>query len=464
LTINEAKMEEEEELFKIVHTTIVQYSLIETDERVLLGVSGGPDSMFMLYALNYLREKLHFSMGVATFNHKLRKEADEEAQFVESVAHKLGAPFFYGKKDVKQIAETEKLSLEEAARKERLKFLFEVKEKNKFDKIALAHNKDDLVETVLYHLIKGSGIEGLVGIKPMSFSGIIHPILFIEKAPIEKFLKEHHITYKTDFTNLAIDYARNRIRHQIMPLITAINKSFKNNIVSMSNILREEDGFIKDIVKKDIEVISLTEKEKTYYSLPLFLSLPLFEKRRIIKELLGRENATFSRIERIIQFLQSNRKKENFFGNLFIKKNKDRFFIEEEKEIPFTTEKEYPLDISSEIFLKEANLKIITSVTRAKELNLNNMRAAFDLENTPLPLKIRFRRAGDRIILENGTKKLQDLFVDAKIPEEKRATVPILVDAKDEILWVIGIRRSALYKISKKTETILLVEAKVNKS
>ena len=452
----------EKNVIKIVENTIKQFNLIESRDKVLLGVSGGPDSMFMLYALNKLKDKLHFEIAVTTFNHKLRKEAGEEASFVKLSTEKLGLKFFYGKAEVKKIAEEEKLTIEEAARKERLNFLFQIKEKYKFDKIALAHNKDDLVETVLYHIIKGSGMKGLIGISPKSFNGIIHPILFIEKHETEKFLLTHKIPYKTDWTNFSVDYTRNRIRHQIIPLITAINGSFKDNITSMSNIIREENNFLNEVVEKDKGIISFKENGKVYYSIKIFLSLPKFEQRRIIKKLFGEKNASFERVERILKSLHSKEKKENFYGNLFIFKKNDAFFIDEEKEIPFTTDKEYELNIPDTKFIKEVNATIRLYTTNNKNIGeLNKNRAVFDLEKLSLPLKVRFRKAGDRIKIENGTKKLQDLLTDTKIPAEERAKVPILVDANDEILWVIGIRRSTLYKVNKKTKTVLIAEVKI---
>ncbi len=448
-------------VIKIVENTIEKYNLIESEDKVLLGVSGGPDSMFMLYALNKLKGKLHFEVAVATFNHKLRREAKEEAGFVKSFAEKLSLNFFYGESDVKKVAQEEKLTIEEAARKERLNFLFKIKEEYKFDKIALAHNKDDFIETVLYHIIKGSGMEGLVGISPKSFNGIIHPILFIEKHEIEEFLLMHKIPYKTDWTNFSVDYTRNRIRHQIIPLITAINESFKDNITSMSDIIREENNFLSEVVEKDKEIVSFKENGKVYYSMKIFLSLPKFEQRRIIKKLFGEKNASFERVERILKFLHGEERKENFYGNLFIFKKDDVFFINEEKEIPFTTDEEYELDIPDTKLIKEANATIRLYTTSNKNIGeLSKNRAVFDLEKLKLPLKVRFRKAGDRIKIENGTKKLQDLFTDAKIPVGARAKVPILVDANDKILWVIGIRRSALYKVNKKTKIILIVEVK----
>jgi len=451
----------EKDIIKTIESTIKRFDLIKSGDKVLLGVSGGPDSMFMLYTLNKLKDKLHFEIAVATFNHKLRREAKEETLFVKSFAEKLGLKFFYGKADVKKTAKGKKLTIEEAARKERFDFLFKIKEKYNFNKIALAHNKDDLVETILYHIIKGCGMDGLVGISPQSFNGIIHPIIFIEKQEIEKFLTTHKIPYKTDWTNFSVSYTRNRIRHQIIPLITAINKSFKDNIVSMSEIIRKENDFLSDIVEKDLNFISYKENGKRYYSLKMFLSLPEFEKRRIIKTLFGEKEASFERVERIIEFLHSGQKKENFYGNLFIIKKGNVFFIEEEKQIPFTTEKEYKLNIPDMKFIKEANATIRLYTTAGNNIGqLNKNRVAFDIERLSLPLKVRFRRAGDRITIENGTKKLQDLFTDAKIPKEKRAQIPLLMDANDRILWAISIRRSALYKINNKTKIALIAEVK----
>ncbi|MCD6427502.1 MAG: tRNA lysidine(34) synthetase TilS [Caldisericaceae bacterium] len=440
---------------------IDKYGLIKEGERVLAGVSGGPDSVFMTVILNEIGKEKGFDIGIAVFDHKIRPESKKEADFVEKIALKLGLPFFRGEEDVKSYAERKGVSLEEAAREKRLEFLMKVSGQNGFDKIALAHNKDDFAETVLYHIAKGSGLSGLTGIRPKSFGKIIHPILCIERKEIERYLIERKIPFQTDKTNFLLDYSRNRIRHQIIPLLTSINPSFKENIFNMSEIIAEEDRFLEELSFKDAETI----KDEKGFSLKLFLSLPLFEQRRIIKRLFG-ENASFERTERILRFLKdASKRKENFYGNLFILKKGGRFFLEERKEVKFTTESVYRVKIPGETEIPEAGCVLSARISdEFSSHGLGKFKAAFDFDALRFPLFVRFRRAGDRILTEAGTKKLQDLFTDAKIPEEQRAYAPILTDAEDNILWVIGVRRSRIAKVSSDTNKILVFEVSFKKN
>ena len=454
-----------EQIVNKVKDTIKKYNLIKRDERIIAAVSGGPDSICMLHILNVLKSQLGFRLAVATFNHKIRKESDEEVEFVKNISAKLGIPFFYGEKNVKEIAEKKPRSLEDVAREERLKFLLKIKKEKKYDKIALAHTLDDLVETSLMHLLRGTGVTGLVGIKPLSFQGIIHPLLFIKREDVEAYLKSNNIPFRIDWTNFSLSYLRNRIRHQLVPLLTSLNPKIKQHILNLSIVLSEEDNFLNEIAKKDKEIIQNRGK----YSVTMFNNLPLLEKRRIVKLILGeiaslRTQCTFKRIERVIDFLASNKQKANLYNNFYIRKNKTEFWIEQAASLPFTTEKEYVLNVQGETEIKEANItikaEIVNSVDRA---TLGKNKVAIDMERVPRPLKVRFRRKGDRISIETGSKKIQDLFVNNKIDVEMRRRIPIIIDNKDEIIWVVGVRRSSLYKIENSTKKILLLTATLRK-
>ncbi len=433
---------------------IKKYDILEKGDSVLLGVSGGPDSVFMLYMLNLLKEEFHLSIAAAVFNHRLRKEATEECAFVKKICNDLHVDFFYGGADVRKTADKNKISVEEAAREERLKFLFETKERNNFNKIALAHNKNDFVETVLIHLAKGTGLGGLTGIRPVSFNGIVHPIICVMRSEIEQYLSEKSIPFRMDLTNYSLNYLRNRMRHQIVPLFASINENFIERIFKMGLLIAEEDNFLSDICEKDLEII----KTKEEFSLNVFLMLPLFEKRRIIKELLG-EYADSERVDRIIDFLQSGgTSKMNLYGNLFLIKKENCFCIRKDKSIPFSLQASYELTTPGEAVIEDLFMKVGTSILEDLEkIRFLKYTAFFDLDKIPLPLKIRFREEGDRIKLENGTKKIQDLFTDLKIPKEKRPYTPLLIDGEGNIVWVIGVRRSALYKIDSSTKRVLSV-------
>jgi tRNA(Ile)-lysidine synthase len=400
-----------------VKNTIEKFALIKKGERVLIGVSGGADSMCLLYILNELKDELGFSIAVATFNHKIREEAEEETKFVSNVAGRLNIPFFYDEKDIKQLAKMRSRSLEDMAREERFAFFLKIKQEEKYDKIALAHTMDDLAETTLIHLLKGTGATGLIGIRPKSFQGIIHPLI--------------------------------------------LNPEIKQHILNLSLTLLEEEQFINEISLKDKALLSSKER----YSLAIFNALPLFEKRRIIKLMLGKY-ATFDRIERIVQFLSTGENnKTNLYGNLYMQRNEKEFWIEKISRLPFSIKKEYPIIIPGETLIEKANIIIKAEIVdTVKKSTLNNNKIAVDMDNVPLPLKMRFRKKGDKINLEMGSKKIQDLFVDQKIDVKMRHKIPLLVSSKNEIIWAVGVRRSNLYQITKNSKNKLFLTATLRKT
>ncbi len=442
----------EEGVLEKVKATIIRFNLIKPGERVLLGVSGGVDSVVMLHILNKLGKEMNFSIGVASFDHMLRKESKEEVAFVEGIVKDLALPFFKGKGDVKGIAEKNKKSLEETAREERLKFLFDIKERNEFHKIALAHNLDDFVETFIINLMKGSGVGGIIALKPLSFGGIIHPLLAVEREKIENYAEENKLKYVIDFSNLSLDYLRNKVRQQIVPLLSSTFPGFKKHLFNTTLVLTEEDRFLNFVAEKDLEIV----RDGDQYLKIVFERLPLPIKRRIIKEILGKE-ANFERIERFINFLSLPGRRLNIFEETFLVKDKRNFWLE--KKTPFTLENEYGLNIPGETFIEEANLIIMAKISESLPY-LDRFTAVFNLEKLELPLRIRFRREGDVILLEKGSKKLQDLFVDYKIKREERHRIPIVVDRSDQILWVVGIRRSTICMVKKTTSKKLILSAR----
>ena len=444
------------DIVKKVKETIHKYELIKNGERVLVGVSGGPDSMALLNILFKIKEELSFEMAVATFNHMMRKESNSEVEFVEEFTKRLGIKFFKGKADIKKISEKTKRSIEDTAREERFRFLFKIKGKENFDKIALGHNLDDLIETMLINIFKGCGVSGITGIKPSSFNGLIHPIFNIDRKEIEEYLIENKIPYVIDLSNFSFNYLRNKIRYQFIPLIKSIFPEVKKQLFHLSLIAAEEDNFLNSISKKELEII----KNNDSYSLVLIEKLPLVLKRRVIKEIL-KDEANFERVERFINFIESSKRRISIAQDMFVEKDNSCFWFE--KKSPFTIEYESIINIPGETFIKEAKIKLISYISTELP-SLNNFIVAFDLDRLKLPLRIRFRKKGDKIELDKGIKKIQDLFIDLKVRKDRRYKIPIIVDRDDRILWVVGIRRSVLFKIKKDTKNKLILEANFNKN
>lgn len=233
-----------QELEEKILKTIYKYKMIEKGEKIILGVSGGPDSMCMLNAMINLCQKGP-SPVVAHVNHMLREEAGEEEQYVKDYCKKNGIEFFSKSIDVKKLAHTNKIGTEEAGRIARYEFFEEVLKKTKATKIAIAHNKNDKIETVLLNLLRGSGLEGLKGIKAKR-GNIIRPLIECERSEIEKYCEKNHLEPKIDKSNFENVYTRNKIRNVVIPYV---QEEFNPNIIKtldrLSIIVRQEDEYIE---------------------------------------------------------------------------------------------------------------------------------------------------------------------------------------------------------------------------
>ena len=235
--------------------TIKKYNLIEKQDKIVLGVSGGPDSMAMLYSFIKLKKELDIELIVAHINHKIRKEADLEQEYVKSFCIKYNIPFYSEEVEIKAISKSEKISEEEAGRNERYKFFNQVLTRENANKIAIAHNKNDNVETMFLNMFRGTGISGLKGIS-ISRDNIIRPLLEIEREAIEEYCKDNRLHPMIDKTNLENNYGRNKIRNIIIPYI---KKEFNSNIITtltrLSEVVKDEEEYILGQTKNSFEKI-----------------------------------------------------------------------------------------------------------------------------------------------------------------------------------------------------------------
>jgi len=250
-----------------VRDTIKTYSLISRGDMVLVAVSGGPDSVSLLYLLRSLRNSLGFQLQIAHLDHMLRKDSGKDAEFVRSLAEKLGIPVTIGRINVKKTAATG--SLEEIARNARLDFLFKVAKEIKADKIATAHNLDDQAETVLMRILRGTGLYGLAGILPKrKICGfeVIRPLIGVKRRGIEAFLRKNKIKARVDKTNLQDIYLRNKLRNKLIPLL---EKRYNPNIKEALSNMAESVAFDYDYLNR--VAFRLVEGKKGRVNLTAFL-------------------------------------------------------------------------------------------------------------------------------------------------------------------------------------------------
>ena len=322
--------------------TIEKYKLIENGDKIVIGVSGGPDSIALLNILDEIRKdknsNLKFEINVAHINHMLREEAIDDENYVKKICEEKKIDFYAKSIDVKKIANNSKIGTEEAGRKVRYDFFKEVLEKTKSNKIAIAHNKNDNIETIFMHILRGSGTNGLKGIEPKR-KNLIRPLIECEREEIEKYCKEKKLEPRIDKTNFENIYTRNKIRNVLIPYI---KKEFNPNIIEtinrLSNLIREEQQYINNEVKRKYNEILIQEEEKE-----VILNLKEFNKQeKVIKSKLilytitrifGSSNGIEKiHIEDIIKLCSNN------IGNKFLTPNKNIKVLVKNHKIYFTSQ------------------------------------------------------------------------------------------------------------------------------
>ena len=322
-------------LNKILNT-INKYNLIQKGDKIVIGVSGGPDSMCLLDSLYCLREKLNIEIFVAHINHMIREEADEETEYVKDYCKNKNIKCYVKKVDVEKLAKEQKLGTEEMGRKIRYEFFNEIAQKESANKIATAHNLNDNVETVLMNILRGSGISGLKGIE-IKRKGInieyIRPIRECERQEIEKYCEKQSLNPKIDKTNFESIYNRNKIRNEIIPYL---KKEFNPNVLEginrLSDIARNEEEYFDKIIIEKYEELKIGENEKeVILDLKEFNNLEKVIKSRLILYTISRINGNVQgvgkiHIEDIIKLIENN------IGNKYLTPNKNiKIFVKKGK-------------------------------------------------------------------------------------------------------------------------------------
>ena len=305
--------------------TIKKYNLIEDGDRVIVGVSGGPDSISLLNILNRFKNNkiLNFEIIAVHINHQIREEANDDEEYVKDYCEKNQIKFFAKRIDVIKYANNNKMGLEEAGRKLRYEFFDEIVEKEKANKIAIAHNKNDKAETIIMNIIRGSGISGLRGIEPIRDGKYIRPIIDCERYEIEKYAEDNKLNPRIDKTNFENECTRNKIRNIVLPYI---QKEFNPNIIEtmnrLSSVAEETDKYIQNQVMSEFDKIKIEEKNRNIIlNLKEFNTKDVLIRKKIliytISKLLGNsQNIEKINLEDIIKMCEKN------IGNKYLMPNK----------------------------------------------------------------------------------------------------------------------------------------------
>ena len=453
-------------LLKQVKTTLKKYKLIKTEDRVLVSVSGGPDSVALLAVLHELMDMFKWDLQVAHINHKLRgKESNKDQEFVYKLASKYGVEFHSVSVDTKKLAKEKKLSLEEAARNIRYEFLGKTADRIKAHKIALGHTQNDQAETVLMRLFRGAGSLGLSGI-PIKREKFIRPLLEVTRQEILEYLKEKNLRYRQDKTNLKTDFLRNKIRLNLLPWLNKeVNPEIVATLSRTAMILNETEQFLNKETEKIFKKVAKSTKDKITLDLEKFSFYDKILKRNLIRKCWQKLTADvypldYQPVERVLDLIESNKigKRVNLKNGYWAELNSNQLVIFKKQPIKVNILAKFP----GEVRLNGFNLK--GQVVERKNLpekikNLDEKFAYLDWGKLKAPLKLRFRSAGDRFkpLGMEGTKKVSDFLVDLKVPRYKRDEILLLISGA-KIAWIVGHRISEEFKITKQTKKVLALK------
>ena len=427
--------------------------LIKPKDKIVVGFSGGPDSVFLVEMLKTLIKDYEIEIYLAHVNHLLRgKNSEKDELFSKNYAEKNGFSIFTKRVPVKQLAQTEKKGLEVVGREVRYQFFSEVMEKVGANKLAIAHNLDDQIENFLFRLIRGTTLKGLDGIK--SHSNIIRPINWIYKKDILKYLDENDIKYRIDESNFENCYTRNSIRLELIPFIEEkYNIRFKDKIVNLIEEIKEVNQYLK------IDLIKYIDSNKpSELDLKKLCSENSYTQRNIIYEFLYRFDIELSndKIDSIVKLLSCSGTKVLDLGNNFLLIKQYNTLKVEKKTDDIqkvqTFNVKIPFSIEFGNYLIEAEFS--RKGTENKDEFFTNLKIG-DL------LEIRTRKEGDRIkpIGMNSYKKVKELFINEKIPRLEREKIPLIIK-NNELIWIPGVKKSDLFKSDKKSGIKLVVRRK----
>ena len=452
--------------------TIHKYSMLAGGETVLIGLSGGPDSVCLLHVLHALKSKFSLTLHAVYVDHGLRPgETAGEIEFCEKICNSLSVPFFTKTIDVKNYAAQNGMNKQEAARELRYRAFEETALETKAQKIALGHTADDQAETLLMRLLRGSGTTGLAGIPPVR-KFIVRPLIETERDAIEGFLHAKNIGSIVDSSNLKDAYVRNKIRLSLMPLIKGFNPDIIKTLSKTAAILSEEDKYFELIVTKTLmKLIS----RKTDNRIELFLApLEGMDKvilRRVLRRAIDATKSlrgiSFIHIEDIVQLIKLGNPGDRIYLPKGIRAIKDYSTLVLTSEPPVQLN-DYQLEIPGETILKEAGILIksyevesCAPGTASQNFGLWTTSGIFDADKIAFPLLARPRKDGDFFYPAGfgRKKKLQDFFVDEKVPRDERARTPLIVSGED-ILWVVGYRGDERFRVTGDTKNILRLEVK----
>lgn len=468
------------DLYRSFVSFINTHKLLNENAHIVAGLSGGADSVCLVLLLKRYCKENGGSLTAVHINHKLRKEAaDADASFAKRFCEEQGIPCRIETMDVRALAGELHSSEEEAGRIARYQAFIRIAKEEK-GSIAVAHHRDDNAETVLLNLVRGTGIRGLTGMKPESrVEGcrLIRPLLFADREQIEGYLKERNIPFCTDSTNADLSYARNRIRHAVLPELAKVNSRAADHICRSAQSLGEIEAYLEKETEKKTRHILLAENGEVRIRLKeLEKEEPLFAKRIVYRAIAlaagGEKDIAAEHVAAVLLLagLQSGRKSSLPYGLMALRVYDEICLIKntEEPENDAAPAAEIPKGALKEEAMqiplpggRTAALSVVpvSPENREQLIKKNTYTKAFDYDKIIGVIKVGEKVPGDRIVLQNGTKTLKKLFTDEKIPADKRGDVLLFKDA-ESVFWAVPFRISEQHKITENTKRAVVISIK----
>lgn len=424
-----------------------QMPLVLEGKNLVAGLSGGADSVCLFLVLLELRDKYNFTVSAAHVNHGIRESAKRDEEYVKVLCEKYEIPLTIKNIDCVQIAKANGLSVEEAGRYERYSLFNELAGENGL--IAVAHHKGDVAETVLFNMVRGSGLRGLTGIKPVQ-DNILRPLLCVTRDEILNYLSDMQIEYMTDETNFDDNYSRNLIRNQVLPKLAEVNSRALEHIVEEANTLSEIEEYIME------ETDSLYERSVSQTQKAITLDIKIIDAKKILakeviykalSEIAGRQkDISKVHVESVYKLLTSQvgARADLIYGIKAVKtyESVDLYIedgVKDERSLP-------NLDAVSFIIKEKVDTESFPAGTYTKWIDCDKING---------DLVVRTRQTGDYIVVngQGGRKSLKDYFIDLKIPKEDRDSLLLVADGS-HVVWVVGYRISEAVKVTKATKRV----------
>ncbi|KUG05214.1 trna(ile)-lysidine synthetase [hydrocarbon metagenome] len=453
-----------------VNDYIAKNQLFHEGAAVIAAVSGGPDSVALLHILKELVPKLGINLTAAHLNHQLRDEAGEEEEFVRSICQEWQIPFRCQVIDVRKEAADQKKGIEEAARDCRYQYFEELKQELQADYVATAHHRDDQAETILLHMLRGSGIKGLRGILP-SHGYLMRPLLGVTRSDIEKYLEENLLSYRMDSSNYDLNFLRNRVRHELIPYLQKeYNPRIIENLDRLGLIAREENQAMETETDRLMRsAVLIKDQGQVVIDNKVFQKIhPAFQRRIILSALgwlQGDDGWSALDVQLIMDLNRKpgSAKKIKLRKNIWVSKVYDQLIIGIPLEI--NAQYCYPVRAPGSVYIQETGDTFCFAIITMEEYQKGRHHDEIYLDHDKLApdIFLRSRKAGDRISLPGmkGRKKIKDYFIDKKVPLIDRSRIPLL-SSQDEVYAIVGHSISQKVGIDEKTTRVLVIRRELD--